>query len=368
MNKKLKRFLSIFSICLILTILGSFLLPQIISKFYSPFYLLERVINYVRNEYFKPVNPEKITPAAIRGMLNFLDPNSSYLNPEQMRLYKNRENLEFGDIGVVLIKRHSYPQIIGIIENSPAEKSGLKIGDYISSINGESTYKRGIWEIRLSLKGEINSIVNLKIMRNNSLLKLAIKRGKIYNTTFTSREIKKGYYLLKIYYLPSDLKNLKIVLKKLNNKAKGLIIDLRNCYDGDILSGFNLANFFIPLGKAFFIKKRYKIVKEFYFNKKNYFANIPLILIVNHGTMSGAELFVSLLKKYNRAKIIGELTLGLTSLMDIFEMNDGSGIILTTGMIFLEKGKTIWGHGIKPEIIVSDKENPLQKAIELLTS
>jgi len=82
--------------------------------------------------------------------------------------------------------------------------------------------------------------------------------------------------------------------------------------------------------------------------------------------MSGAELFALLLEKYKRAKIIGQPTFGLTSVTDIFKMEDGSGIVLTTGMIFLKKDESIWGKGVKPEIIVRGKENPIQKAIELL--
>lgn len=365
MEKKQKRILVISSICVFLVLIGSFLLPQIISRFYSPFYLLERVINYVKNEYFKPVNPEKVTPAAIRGMLNYLDPNSSYLNPQQMKLYKNRNNSELGDIGAILVKRYSYPQIVGIIEDSPAQKAGLKLGDYISSINEESTYKKGIWEVRLSLKGKINSVVNLKVMRNNSILGFKIKRERIYDSYFNIQKIGNNY-LLKINYLPSDIEDLKITLKKLDNKANGLIIDLRNCYDGDITAGFNLADFFIPSGKAFFVKSRGKIIKEFSFKKEKSFSNVPLVILVNQGTMSGAELFALLLGKYKRAKIIGQPTFGLTCVTDVFKIEDGSGVILTTGMIFLRKGEGVWGKGIKPEIIVREKENPVQKAIELL--
>jgi carboxyl-terminal processing protease len=329
--------------------------------------MLERVIRYVKNEYFKPVRPEKIAPAAIRGMLNYLDPNSSYLNPEQTKLFENRWNLELGDIGVILIKRYSYPQIIGIIENSPAQESGLKIGDYISSINGETTYKKGIWEVRLSLKGNINSEVYLKIMRNNSLLKLKVKREKIYDSYFNIQKIKNNY-LLKINYFPSNLRNLINALKKIENKAKGLIIDLRNCYDGKIISGFNLANVFIPSGKAFFVKRKDKTIKEYYFKKENYFSNLPLVVIVNKATMSGGELFALLLKKFKRAKIIGESTFGILSETKVFKMDDGSGIVLTTGMIFLEKDKKIWGKGVKPDITLKEKENPVQKAIKLLGS
>ncbi|MFQ6081872.1 MAG: S41 family peptidase [Candidatus Aminicenantia bacterium] len=374
MKKKTKSIIFVSFFALLLGVLVSQFLPNILLKAssYSNLSLIGKVIHYVKNEYIEPVRPEQTILNAIRGMLNFLDPISSYLDKDKLAIYQKLETSELADVGLVLTKRFGYPQIIGIIKDSPAENAPLKIGDYISSIDNVSTYEMSLWEARLSLKGQAGTKVRVKIMGNTSIKEVLIERIKLFMNSFTYQRTGK-YGLLKIHYLyPGELVKIRqLITQALSQNIKGLIIDLRNCYEGKIEAGLKLANLFVKEGKFCFIKKKSGETQSFYGQKEQFLTDIPLVLFANQGTMSGAEIFSAILKKFGRAKIIGQPTLGLTSQQNLFLMEDDSAVLLTTGLIYLEPGEPIWGKGVKPDIDIKEekeiKDPFLKKALAIIS-
>jgi len=339
-------------------------LPGFLLKF-SPdkdFELLGKVIQLIKNDYIEEANPAKTMKGAFKGMVDSLDVLSSYLDKESMLRYSQRKEANLNDIGIVLYKRYgSFPQVIGISENSPAEKKGIQIGDFISSIDGRSTLTMSMTEANLYLKDRDKKTIKLRIFKIEETKEVNIERTLLFEEPFSFAKAKGTSGILKIHqlYPPCVRKIREEIIPRLMPEKRTFILDLRNCHEGDIEESRKLINLFLKSPNIGYFETKGGTKEILSCPDDAELEKLPLVIWTNQATIGPAEAVVGVLKEFKRAKIIGLPTLGLVAKQNFFVLDDGSGLLLTSGIFHLRSGEKLWEKGIKPDIKINEEDQTL---------
>ncbi len=363
MSRKSAKFvlLTVLAVISLLLIAERSLVPGLFTNLSADnsFDLLQRVIQNIRSNYIEEVNPEQTMTGALKGMVNSLDALSCYLDQESMRRYSQRMETDLKDIGVVIYKRYgSFPLVIGIIEKSPAQKKGIQIGDSISAIDNKAPQMMSLLEATLYLKDRDEKPVNLRTIRGEKTQEISVERTRLFEEpiSFTPAEGTSG--ILKIHHLypPSVRTAREKILSRLQSAKNPLILDLRNCYEGEIQEARKLINIFLKASKiGYFVNKQDP--KEYLGCPDNAeLEKLPLVVWTNQATYGPAEIVAGVLQEFKRAKIIGLQTPGLAAKQKFFRLEDGSGLLLTSGIFHLNSGKKLWEKGVEPDVKIKMEE------------
>ncbi len=357
MSRKSAKFvlLTVLAVISLLLIVERSLVPGLFSNI-SPdksFELLQRVIENIRSSYIEEVNAEQTMKGALKGMVNSLDSLSCYLDQESMLRYDQHMETDLKDIGLVIYKRYgTFPLVIGIIEKSPAQEKGIQIGDSISAIDNRSPQMMSLLEANLYLKDKNNGPVKLRILRGDTTQEINVERTQLFEgpISFTPAEGTSGVLKIHNIYPPSVMIVKEKILSRLQSAQNPLILDLRNCYEGDIQEARKLINIFLKASKiGYFVNK--ENLKEYLGCPDNAeLEKLPLVVWTNQATFGPAEIVAGVLQEFERAKIIGLQTPGLTAKQKFFKLEDGSGLLLTSGIFHLNSGEKLWEKGIKPDV------------------
>ncbi len=276
-----------------------------------------------------------------------------------MLRYSQRKETDLKDIGVVLYKRYgTFPLVIGIIEKSPAQKKGIQIGDSISAIDNRSPQMMSLFEANLYLKDKDEGPVKLRIIRGKTTQEISVERTQLFEEPISFIPAEGTSGILKIHHLypPSVMTVKRKILSSLQSATNPLILDLRNCYEGDIREARKLINIFLKASKiGYFANKE---------DPKEYLGcpddaeleKLPLVVWTNQATFGPAEIVAGVLQEFKRAKIIGLQTPGLTAKQKFFRLEDGSGLLLASGIFHLNSGEKLWEKGVKPDVKIKMEE------------
>lgn len=366
MTKKRARILlfSVLALVLLFFLLEKSFLPGLISKL-SPdrnFELLGKVIQLIKNDYIEEANPDKTMKGAFKGMVDSLDALSSYLDKESMLRYSQRKEANLKDIGIVLYKRYgSFPQVIGINENSPAEKKGIQLGDFISSLDGRSTLTMSMTEANLYLKNRDEKTIKLRILKREETKEVSVERTVLFEEPFSYAKAKGTSGILKIHqlYPPCVKKIRQEIIPKLKPEKRTLILDLRDCHEGEIGEARKLINLFLRSPNIGYFETKGGTKEILSCPEDAELEKLPLVIWTNQATIGMAEAVAGVLKEFKRGKIIGHPTLGLVAKQNIFVLDDGSGLLLTSGIFCLGSGEKLWEKGIKPDIKINGEDQSL---------
>lgn len=337
------------------------LLPRLPSKS-SPKQdpdLVTKVINLIKQNYIEEPEPLRTMNGAFKGLVDSLDPLSCYLDKEGVLRYSKRQELKLKDIGVVLFKSYGFfPQVVGLIENSPAQDKGIKIGDTISALNGRSTLMASMAEANLYLKSEKATSIKVKILRENKTLEMNVETALLFEEPFSYTPAKGTSGILKINKLfPPCVERIKEkIVPSIKEQGKTLILDLRNCYEGEIEEARKLINLFLKAPKIGYFEKKGAAVETLSSRDEAPLENLPLMVWTNTATMGSGEAVAGVLKEFKKAKIIGLETPGLVAKQDFFLLEDGSGILLTSSVFHLNSGKTLWETGVMPDVKIESED------------
>jgi C-terminal peptidase prc len=323
------------------------------------FELLGKVIHLIKNDYIEEANPAKTMKGAFKGMVDSLDVLSSYLDKESMLRYSQRKEANLNDIGIVLYKRYgSFPHVIGISENSPAEKKGIQIGDFISSIDGRSTLTMSMTEANLFLKDRDKKTIKLRIFKIEETKEVNIERTLLFEEPFSFAKTKGTSGILKIHklYPPCVRKIREEIIPRLRPEKRTFILDLRDCHEGDIEESRKLINLFLKSPNIGYFETKGGTKDILSCPDDAELEKLPLVIWTNQATIGPAEAVAGVLKEFKRAKIVGLPTLGLVAKQNFFVLDDGSGLLLTSGIFFLRSGEKLWEKGIKPDIKINEKD------------
>ena len=336
-------------------------LPGLSSKDspYKNFELLGKVIRLIKNDYIEEANPAKTMKGAFKGLVDSLDILSCYLDKESVFRYSQRKEAKLNDVGIVLYKRYGlFPQVIGIIENSPAEKKGIKIGDHVSALDDRSTLMMSMVETNLYLKDRDKTPIKLRVFRRGGTKDVSIERTLLFEEPFSYISAKSTSGILKIHTLyPPCVKKIKErIIPRLKPEKRTLILDLRNCHEGDIGEARKLINLFMKAPEIGHFLKKGGAKEILSCADDAELEKLPLVIWTNQATIGPAEAVAGVLKEFKKAKIIGLPTPGLVAKQDFFTLEDGSGLLLTSGIFHLSSGKKLWEKGIEPDVKIETED------------
>ncbi len=356
------------------------------NELYEKIDLFGEVLEIIKQEYVDDVNQVDIMDSAINGLLQSLDPYSAYMSPKSFEGMQTDTKGEFGGLGIEIGMESGVVKVISPIDDTPAANAGIKAGDYIVKINDEQVQGKTLTEAIELMRGTIGSSIKLTVRRKNvrNALEFKITRAIIEVKSVEAKIIgnKKeiGYLRLKSFNENSDeqlFKNINSFEK--NNKLVGYILDLRNNPGGLLTQAINVTDFFLDEGEIVSTKGRKITETRRFFSKKG--DNIdgkPLIVLINNGSASAAEIVSGALKDHKRAIILGENSYGKGSVQSIIPLKNGGGLRLTISKYYLPSGKSISEVGVSPDIFVeevgndfkinTDTDNQLKYAVDLLKS
>lgn len=336
------------------------------------FELLDSLMRLVRNDYLEERDPVQTAEGAYRGLVNSLDPLSAYLNKDLAAKYLAMTGGET-DPGAVILKRYaSFPQVVSVVEKSPAEKIGIKLGDLFSAIDGLNSLSMSQAETMLRLKGTDERPVKIRVLRGNETLDLDVPRALIFPKPFTFVRAAGSPAILRIHRfspsLDSDLR--REVLPALKNAKTALIIDLRNCQDGELEAARKFVNLFVKTTDAGSFENRGGVKQTVACPAQPELGPLPLAVWVNVGTTGPAEFAAGVLQEVRKVKVVGFPTPGLVGRTEYFSLKDESAILLTSGVFSLPSGRKLWDEGLRPDVSLPidklDEKSYLEKTIPLL--
>ncbi len=316
------------------------------------------VLNVIKKNYVDEVKTKDLVSGAIKGMLSSLDPHSGYMSPEAFKEFQVETKGEFGGLGIQISMKDSILTVIAPIEDTPAYKAGIKAGDKILKIDGESTKNMSIQDAVSKMRGPKGKPVTLNIFREGwtEPKDIPIVRDIIKIKSVKSKMLKDdiGYIkLTQFQEMTSD--DLTKALKDLKEKGmKSIILDLRNDPGGLLNSAVDVAGQFLPPKKlVVYIKGRTGDKVEYFTEGDDpAYTDLPMVVLVNQGSASASEIVAGALKDWNRAVIVGIQTFGKGSVQTLIPLSDGAGLRLTTAKYYTPSGVSIQNVGITPDIVV----------------
>ena len=356
------------------------------NNLYEKIDLFGEVLENIKKEYVDDVDQADVMDSAINGVLQSLDPYSAYMSPELFREMQTDTRGEFGGLGIEIGMEAGVVKVISPIDDTPAEKAGIKAGDYIVKIGKEQVQGKSLMEAVKLMRGPVGTSIDLTVRRKNvkKPLKFIIKRKIIEVQSVSSKIISKekniGYIRLKSFNENSDNQFLKSIKKfEKNPKIKSYVIDLRNNPGGLLTQAINITDFFLDDGEIVSTKgRKVSETRKFFAKKGDEIKGKPIIVLINNGSASASEIFAGALKDHKRAIILGENSYGKGSVQSIIPLRNGGGIRLTISRYYLPSGKSISEVGVTPDILIeeigndfkinSEKDNQLNYAIKLFNS
>lgn len=333
---------------------------------FAPLKRFSQVMDLVENHYVKPVTRNELIDGAIVGMLQQLDPHSSFLSKDEFKEMQVSTSGEFGGIGIEISMENGRLTVISPIDDTPADKAGIKAGDVILEIEGESTQDMTLVDAVQKIRGPKGKAVSLTLVHKDQQkpFKVKVVRDTIPIISVKSNEVEPGYLYIRLTRFnentTAELKQALTDYQGKNGKQplKGVILDLRNNPGGLLEQAVNVSDVFLPSGQIVSIKGKNQ-EQEKVFNAKGDGSDVavPLVVLINSGSASASEIVAGALKDHKRALLVGEKTFGKGSVQTVIPLSDGSGIKLTTALYYTPSGRSIQAEGIEPDFMV-----PLQDA------
>jgi|SwirhisoilCB2_FD_contig_91_1560582_length_1674_multi_4_in_0_out_0_2 carboxyl-terminal processing protease len=332
------------------------------SNIYRHLAVYSEVLSRIKSEYVEEPDMSSVTLGAMNGLLESIDPYASYLNATQYKEYLKNYDTYRGDLGMVLAKKYGYITIVSVIPGSPADKAGLNTGDFLESIKGIATRDMPLAYARLLLKGEPGTTIELSVLRHKpEPQKITMTRAIVKLPPIESKLLPEQIGYIKIAALgEQQVKETATALADLQKQgAKRVILDLRYCATGDPDTGVELANLFLDKGLIVYAQGQKYPRKDFNAAEKKQVSTLPMVVLTNRGTASGAEVAAGALQADKRARVVGERTYGDASVRQPITMDDGSAIILSVAKYYTPEGKSIQDNGITPNEQVVEAEAAL---------
>jgi len=362
MKKKINLKYILIIITVILLNIFNIAYSKNIDKLYEKIDLLGEVLEKVQEEYVDEIDQAEVMDFAINGILQSLDPYSAYMNPKIFEEMQTETSGEFGGLGIEVSMEAGVVKVISPIDDTPAARVGVKAGDYIVRINGEQVQGKTLMEAVNLMRGPVGSPIEITIRRKG------LKKAKIFTIIREIIEIKSvisklidneiGYLRLRAFNENSS-NQLKGEISKLekNNKLVGYILDLRNNPGGLLSQAVRISDFFLDDGEIVSTRgRKSRENRKFFAKKGDRIKGKPLIVLINNGSASAAEIVAGALQDQKRAVLLGEATYGKGSVQSIIPLRNKGAIRLTISKYYLPSGKSISEVGVTPDIRVEEED------------
>ncbi len=342
---------------------------------YKQLELFARVLSYVENNYVENVDEQQLMYGAIRGMLDTLDPHTVFMPPDVFKEMKIDTSGEFGGLGIEIARKNDNIVVVAPIDDTPAQRAGIKSGDQILKIDDEATRNMELARAIQKMRGPAGKKVMLVIMRDGfsaprefaimrDHIRIASVEGALYGGI--------GHVKVKNFQERTDASLFKELerLRALNGgkELRGLVLDLRNNPGGLLDQAVAISDRFLP-GNLTIVSTRGRAgghVTEEKSKDRDTEKPYPMVVLVNAGSASASEIVAGALQDHQRAVVFGLPTFGKGSVQTVIEMEDGSGLKLTIARYYTPKGRSIQEKGITPDFVVGEAEGPTAPKTEQL--
>ena len=325
----------------------------------------------IKQNYVQDITDKELFDNAIKGMLEGLDPHSTFLNEKDFKDLKIGTKGEFGGLGIEVTMEDGFVKVITPIDDTPAFKAGVKAGDLIIEIDSKSVKGLSLNQAVDLMRGKVGKPILLTIARKgeNAPIEIKIVRAKIKVKSVKFEIIDKNYGYIRISSFQNKTgQNLYDAISNLNKKSKnnikGYVIDMRNNPGGVLGAAVDVSDAFIKgKKKIVFTKgKTANAVYEYFSNDKDLAEDKPIVVLINGGSASASEIVAGALQDHKRAIIMWTQSFGKGSVQTILPITSKTAVKITTARYYTPKGRSIQAKGITPDIIVEDLElNPLIK-------
>lgn len=325
---------------------------------YQKLALLTRVMSYVEQSYVEEVDPDELVYGAIKGMVETLDPHSSFLRPEQYRDIKNETSGQFSGVGLEVEARDGALTILQVLEGSPAARVGIQSGDQILRIDDQPT--RGMTDYVQRMRGKRGTAVQLSVLRkgHKEPRVLVITRDIVKLRSVEFFTLEPGFGVIKIkQFTETTDKDVEAAMSAIERESGGrmlgLVLDVRNNPGGLLDQAVRIADLFIESGLIVRTEGRNgRVLDEEKAHARGTRVDFPMICLVNGGSASAAEILAGALQDHGRSLVMGTQTFGKGSVQTIIELDDGSALKLTIARYFSPSGRSIQEKGITPDVII----------------
>jgi len=328
---------------------------------YRQLQVYSEVLSRVRGEYVEEPNMPAVTDGALHGLLESLDADSSYLSAPEYKDYKAHKAEAKGDIGAMVSKRFGYAAVVAVIPGGPADKAGLQSTDILEAIEGKSTRELSLAEVRNMLSGQPGSNVTVAVVRPRKAepQKLVITRDVVNVPPVADKMMEEGVGYIQVdAFTKGKSQEIAAKIKSLQKSgAKRLILDLRNCAEGDVAEGVATANLFLNHGTITYLQGQKYPREAFSADASKAITTAPLVVLVNRGTAGPAEIVAAAVLENARGDVVGDKTFGEGSVQKTIEMADGSALILSIAKYYSPSGKAIQDTAVTPNVLIADTDD-----------
>tara|TARA_Y100001970_G_scaffold96850_1_gene121912 strand:+ start:162 stop:1301 length:1140 start_codon:yes stop_codon:yes gene_type:complete len=326
---------------------------------YKKIDLFSEVLDKINKEYVEEVNQNEAMDSAINGVLQSLDPYSSYMSPEMLKEMQTETSGKFGGLGIEVGMEAGVVKVISPLDNSPASRVGVKAGDYIVKINDTQVQGKTLTEAVELMRGPVGTDIEITIRRRGvrKALKFVITREIIQVQSVKSKIIDNTGYIRLTSFNENTGDQIKKIIKnyKKEGKVKSYILDLRNNPGGLLSQAIKISDFFLDNGEIVSTKSRKESENRKWFAKKGDLINgETLVVLINYGSASASEIVAGALQDHKRAILVGESTYGKGSVQSIIPLQNKGAIRLTVSKYYLPSGESISEVGVTPDIEIEE--------------
>jgi carboxyl-terminal processing protease len=327
---------------------------------YSQMRVYAEVLRKIQNYYVTPPNIPEVTNGALHGLLDSLDPDSSYLSPAEYKIYKDRPAADNAQVGLTVSKRFGYATIVNVLPGSPADQNHLRDGDVIDLIEGQSTHDIPLALVRFMLEGKPGTTVTVSVVRpfKPDPDKITLTRA-VLPTPALGEQFYENATIL--YLKPGVLTASRVddLAARIKGAGKGhkILLDLRDTTGSDPKQGLRLANFFLKQGTLASLEGQKFPAQTFTADPAQWLTDAPVAVLVNRGTYGAPELTAAAIEGLKRGDVVGERTFGEGSLQKTIDLPDGGALMLTIAKYEDPAGKKIEDEAVTPTVVVAGPED-----------
>ena len=315
------------------------------------------VFERIRAAYVEPVDDATLLDNAVRGMLEGLDPHSAYLTPEDYTGLQDTTEGQFGGLGIEVGQEDGFLKVVSPIDDTPAAEAGIEAGDLIVKIDDQPVKGMSLMDAVDRMRGEPGSEIRLTLVRGSGRpFEVTLTRAVIKVKSVKTEELEPGYAYLRITQFQNNTGDeVRTSLNRLNANGdlKGLVLDLRNNPGGLLSAAVEISDLFLSSGRIVYTEGRLPDSELSFSAKPDTPAgDTPLVVLINGGTASAAEIVSGALQDQHRAIIMGTDSFGKGSVQTVMPLGNGDGLKLTTALYFTPSGRSIQAEGIRPDVEV----------------
>lgn len=334
-----------------------------VTEAYESLKVFTDAISIIQKSYVEKTNSKDLVYGAMKGMLEGLDPHSSFMSPDTFKEMQVETKGEFGGLGIEITMKEGMLMVVSPIEDTPAFKAGIKSGDIIIKIEGKATKDMTLMDAVKMMRGPKGTSVTITIARESfpEPKDFTITRDIIAVKSVKTKTLEPGYGYVRVAQFQektdSDLDKALDKMEKENGGLKGLVLDLRNNPGGLLDQAVKVSDDFLESGLIVYTDGRIEGQKmTFSAKKEGTRPNYPIVVLVNAGSASASEIVAGALQDHGRALILGTQTFGKGSVQTIYPLEDGSALRLTTARYYTPSGTSIQAKGITPDIILETEK------------